>query len=69
MGKHFSFFVGLLVPVFIMVALVRVVMNDMVVFKSIWSWWTLIFTFAGAAAGTILQVTMQPKAKKRVGEK
>ncbi|MBS0337888.1 MAG: hypothetical protein JSS40_13950 [Proteobacteria bacterium] len=69
MNKHFSFFVGLLFPVFIMVALVRVVMNDMVVMKSIWSWWTLVFTFAGALAGTILQVTMQPKAKKKVGEK
>jgi hypothetical protein len=69
MGKHLSFFAGLLVPVFVMVALVRVVMNDMVVIKSIWSWWTLVFTLAGALAGTILQVTMQPKVKKKVGEK
>ncbi len=72
MTKHFNFFTfffGLLFPVFIMVALVRIVMNDMVVIKSIWSWWTLIFTVAGALAGTILQVTMQPKAKKKVGEK
>jgi hypothetical protein len=69
MNKHLSFFIGLLFPVFIMVALVRVVMNDMVVLKSIWSWWTLGFTFLGALAGTILQVTMQPKVKKKVGEK
>jgi len=69
MGKHISFFVGLLFPVFIMVAVVRVVMNDMVVIKSIWSWWTLVFTCAGALVGTILQTTMVPKTKKKVGEK
>lgn len=69
MNKHIGFFVGLLFPVFIMVVLVRVLMNDMVVMKTIWSWWTLVFTLAGALAGTVLQVTMQPKVKKKVGEK
>lgn len=66
---NFKFFVGLLFPVFVMVALVRIVLNDMVVFASIWSWWTVICTVAGAVVGTILQTSMQPKAKKKVGEK
>jgi hypothetical protein len=66
---NFKFFVGLLFPVFVMVALVRIVLNDMVVFASIWSWWTVICTVAGAAVGTILQTSMQPKIRKKVGEK
>jgi len=41
--------VGLLFPVFIMVALVRIAMNDMVVFKTIWQIETLLYTLAGAA--------------------
>ena len=65
---NFRFFIGMLFPVFIIVILVRIVMNDMVVLKSIWSWWTVVFTVAGALAGTILQVSMQPKSKKKVGE-
>ena len=65
---NFRFFVGMLFPVFIMVILVRIVMNDMVIWKSIWSWWTVGFTVGGAAVGTFLQVNMQPKAKKKVGE-
>ena len=65
---NFKFFVGLLFPVFIMVALVRIVMNDMVVIASIWSWWTLGCTVGGAVVGTILQTTMQQKPKKKVGE-
>lgn len=65
---NFRFFVGMLFPVFIMVILVRIVLNDMVVWKSIWSWWTLVCTLGGAAVGTILQITMQPKVKKKVGE-
>ena len=52
-----------------MVALVRIVMNDMVVIASVWSWWTLGCTVAGAVVGTILQTTMQQKPKKKVGEK
>ena len=67
--KHVTFFFGLLFPVFIMVALVRIAMNDMVVMKSVWSIYTLIFTLAGAAIGTILEVTMASKPKKKVGEK
>ena len=65
---NFRFFVGMLFPVFIMVILVRIVLSDMQVWKGIWSWWTLVFTLGGAAVGTILQITMQPKAKKKVGE-
>lgn len=65
---NFRFFIGMLFPVFIMVILVRIVMNDMVIWKSIWSWWTVAFTVGGAAVGTFLQVSMQPKAKKKVGE-
>lgn len=69
MGHHVKFFFGLLFPVFVMVALVRVAMNDMVVIKSIWSIWTLVFTIAISAAGTILEVTMKTKPKKKVGQK
>lgn len=65
---NFRFFVGMLFPVFIMVILVRIVMNDMVIWKSIWSWWTVGCTVGGAGVGTFLQVSMQPKAKKKVGE-
>ena len=65
---NFRFFIGMLFPVFIMVILVRIVMNDMVEWKGIWSWWTLVCTLGGAAVGTFLQVSMQPKAKKKVGE-
>lgn len=64
-----SFFFGLLFPVFIMVALVRIVMNDMQVFAGIWSWWTLICTVAGAAIGTILETTLKGKPPKKIGQK
>ncbi len=64
-----SFFLGLLFPVFIMVALVRIAMNDMVIFASVWSIWTLIFTVGIAAAGTILEVTLKGKPPKKIGEK
>ena len=69
MNSHVKFFFGLLFPVFIMVALVRIAMNDMVVFKTIWSIQTLIYTVAGALLGTILETTMKSKPKKKVGEK
>jgi hypothetical protein len=69
MNSSITFFFGLLIPVFIMVSLVRVVMNDMVVFASIWSVWTLVFTLAGALVGTILETTMKAKPTKKVGEK
>ncbi len=69
MNSHVRFFFGLLIPVFVMVAVVRIVMNDMVVFKSVWSIWTLVFTLAVALGGTILEVTMKHKPNKKVGEK
>ncbi len=69
MNSHIRFFFGLLFPVFIMVALVRIAMNDMVVWASIWSVWTLILTVAGAVVGTILETTMKAKPAKKVGEK
>jgi hypothetical protein len=69
MNSHVKFFFGLLFPMFIMVALVRIAMNDMVVFKTIWSIHTLIYTVAGALLGTILETTMKSKPKKKVGEK
>lgn len=64
-----SFFFGLLFPVFIMVALVRIAMNDMQIVQGIWSWWTLIITVAGALVGTILETTLKPKPSKKMGEK
>jgi hypothetical protein len=69
MSSHVRFFFGLLFPVFIMVSLVRIAMNDMVVWASIWSIWTLILTVAGAVVGTILETTMKPKPSKKIGEK
>ena len=54
---------------FVMVGLVRIAMNDMVVIASLWSIWTLVFTVAGAIAGTILEVTLKPKPTKKYGEK
>ena len=64
-----SFFFGLLFPVFIIVALVRIAMNDMEIVKGVWSWWTVIVTVAGAAIGTILESTLKPKPAKKIGEK
>jgi CDP-diglyceride synthetase len=64
-----SFFFGLLFPVFVMVALVRVAMNDMQIVQGIWSWWTLIFTVAIAIVGTILESTLKPKPSKKIGQK
>lgn len=64
-----GFFFGLLFPVFIMVAIVRVAMNDMQVFAGIWSWWTVICTVAGAAIGTILESTLKGKPPKKIGQK
>jgi len=64
-----GFFFGLLFPVFVMVAIVRVAMNDMQVFAGIWSWWTLICTVAGAAIGTVLESTLKFKPTKKIGEK
>jgi hypothetical protein len=66
---NFKFFVSLLFPVFVMVALVRIALNDMVVMASVWSWWTPICTVGIALVGTILQTTMQQKPRKKVGEK
>ena len=64
-----SFFFGLLFPVFVMVALVRIAANDMVIFASIWSWWTLAFTVGIAAVGTVLEKTLKGKPAKKIGEK
>ena len=64
-----GFFFGLLFPVFILVAMVRIVMNDMQVFASLWSWWTVICTVAGAAIGTVLETTLKGKPPKKIGEK
>ena len=69
MSSHVKFFFGLLFPMFVMVALVRIAMNDMVVFKSVWSIYTLLFTVGLALAGTILETTMKTKPNKKVGEK
>lgn len=67
--SHLKFFFGLLFPVFIMVALVRIAVSDLQVVKGVWNIWTLIFTLAGAAIGTILEVTMKAKPSKKIGEK
>ena len=64
-----TFFFGLLFPVFIMVALVRISMNDMQVISSVWSWWTLVFTVAISAVGTVLESSMKHKPNKKIGEK
>ena len=64
-----GFFFGLLFPVFIIVAIVRVAMNDMQVFVAIWSWWTLICTVAGAVVGTVLESTLKGKPPKKIGQK
>ena len=64
-----GFFFGLLFPVFIIVAIVRVAISDMQVFAGIWSWWTLICTVAGAAVGTILESALKPKPAKKIGQK
>jgi uncharacterized membrane protein len=69
MNSHVKFFFGLLFPMFVMVGLVRIAMNDMVVMASLWSIWTLVFTVAGAVAGTILETTLKPKPTKKYGEK
>jgi hypothetical protein len=69
MNSHVRFFFGLLFPVFIMVALVRIATNDMKVWDSVWSVWTLILTVAGAFGGTILETTLKAKPNKKVGEK
>lgn len=69
MNSHVKFFFGLLVPMFIMVALVRIAMNDMKVFSSVWSIYTLLFTVGFAFVGTILETTMKSKPAKKVGEK
>ena len=66
---NIKFFFGLLFPVFVMVALVRIAMNDMVILKTIWSIWTLVFTVGIAIVGAILEVTMKSKPAKKVGEK
>jgi hypothetical protein len=64
-----KFFFGLLFPVFIMVALVRIALNDMQVIASVWSWWTVAFTVGIAMIGTVLETTMKAKPNKKVGEK
>lgn len=62
-----KFFFGLLFPVFILVALVRIAMNDMVVMASVWSVYTLIFTVGGALIGTFLEGRLKNKDKPRTG--
>jgi len=68
-AMKFGFFFGLLFPVFILVALVRIVLNDLQVWAGVWSWWTLICTVAGALIGTILETTLKSKPPKKIGEK
>ena len=62
-----KFFFGLLFPVFILVALVRIAMNDMVVMASVWSIYTLVFTIGGALIGTFLEGRLKNKDKPRTG--
>lgn len=62
-----KFFFGLLFPVFILVALVRIAMNDMVVMASVWSIYTLIFTVGGALIGTFLEGRLKNKDKPKTG--
>ena len=69
MNSHVRFFFGLLFPMFIMVALVRIAMNDMVVWASIWSIWTLILTVAGCGRGHHPRDYDETQAGKKVGEK
>lgn len=64
---NFNFFGGLLFPVFILVALVRIAMNDMQVISSVWSWYTLAFTVGGALIGTILEGQLKAKNKPKTG--
>ena len=61
------FFFGLLFPVFILVALVRIAMNDMVVMASVWSIYTLVFTIGGALIGTFLEGRLKNKDKPKTG--
>lgn len=61
------FFFGLLFPVFILVALVRIAINDMVVMASVWSIYTLIFTIGGALIGTFLEGRLKNKDKPKTG--
>ena len=69
MNSHVKFFAGLLFPVFVMVALVRIAMNDMVVWKSIWAIDTLLWTLGIAVIGTYLETRMKPTPNKQVGQK
>ena len=62
-----KFFFGLLFPVFILVALVRIAMNDMVVMTSVWSIYTLVFTIGGALIGTFLESRLKNKEKPKTG--
>lgn len=62
-----KFFFGLLFPVFILVALVRIVMNDMAVMAGIWSIYTVIFTVGGALIGTVLEAQLKAKNKPKTG--
>ena len=65
---HLKFFLGILFPVTLMVALARIALNDFVV-KSAWSIYTLIFGVGIAIAATILETTLKGKPVKKVGEK
>ena len=69
MSKHLRFFFGLLFPIFILVAVVRVVMNDMQFIAGIWSVYTLVITVGGALIGTILEAKMSDKPKKSLTKK
>ena len=58
MGKAGKFFLGILFPVFIFVAIVRGLMEGM---SAVWTLWTVGYTLAAAAVATIIEAKLSHK--------
>ena len=60
MEKHGKFFLGVLGPVFIFVAIVLVIMD-----AKIFSFWTVLYTLGAALVVTIIEAALSKKPPKK----
>ena len=60
MEKHGKFFLGVLVPVFIFVAIVLTVMD-----AKLFTFWTVLYTVGGALVVTIIEAVLTRKPPKK----
>jgi len=66
MGKTGKFFLGILFPVFIFVAIVRGVMDGM---SAVWTLWTVLYTLGAAVVVTLIEAKLSYRPPKKPFER